>query len=240
MLTGLTQFNNAQIKGLFIFVIMSKGFLHSVAVFFLLLISLSGYGQRSDLVQFSGIIKATGTDVTVPFVTIKNTSFGNQTYMANHDGYFTFVAHKGDVIEFSSIGYQPFTITIPYVDGDKYSVNVEIQSLVEELPVVHVGPPLPWASIEEFTAEFLAINAGTDEFLNAKRNLSPEQLAALSAIVPRSAEEIGSFGSRMNHVQMNNRAMHQNALTPLMNPFAWGQLINQIKRGDFSRQKLKY
>lgn len=219
---------------------MSKGFPYIVAVIFALLISLSGSGQDKGIVQFSGIIKATGTNITVPYVTIKNTSFGNQTYMSNHEGYFTFVAHKGDVIEFSSIGYQSFSITIPQVDGDKYSVNLDIQSLVEELPVVHVGPPLPWASIEEFTAEFLALNNGSDEFLNAKRNLSPETLAALSMIVPREAGEIGSFSNRMHHVQMTNRAMHQNALTPLMNPFAWGQLINQIKRGDYSRQRLKY
>lgn len=219
---------------------MSKGFPHIAVLIFTLLIGLSAFGQRRDLVQFSGIIKATDTDITVPYVTIKNTSFGNHTYISNHEGYFTFVAHKGDVIEFSSIGYQSFTITIPHVEGDKYSVNLEMQSLVEELPVVHVGPPLPWASIEEFTADFLALNNSSDEFLSAKRNLSPEKLAALSMIVPRSAEEIGSFSGRMNHVQMSNRAMHQNALSSLMNPFAWGQLINQIKKGDFSRQRLKY
>lgn len=204
------------------------------------LLSFSSYGQKKEIVQFSGIIKATGTDIEVPYVTIKNTSFGNQIYISNHEGYFTFVAHKGDVIEFNSIGYQSFSVTIPQVDGDKYSVTLEMESLVEELPVVNVGPPLPWASIEEFTAEFLALNSGADEYLNAKRNLSPEALASLSLIVPRSAEEIQSFSNRMHHVQMNNRAMHQNALTPLMNPFAWGQLINQIKRGDYSRKKLKY
>ncbi|MFD2598359.1 hypothetical protein ACFSQ3_05285 [Sphingobacterium corticis] len=198
------------------------------------------FAQKKEIVQFSGVITATGTEIEVPYVTIINSSFGDQLFIANHEGYFTFVAHKGDLIKFSSIGYKPFEITIPNVSGDKYSVSVEMESLVEELPIVTVGPPLPWASVEEFTAAFLSLGEGTDELLNARRNLSPEALAALSNILPRRAEEIGSFNNRMNDVQMYNRGMRQNATTPFLNPFAWGQLINQIKRGDFSRQRLKY
>lgn len=159
--------------------------------------------------------------------------------MSNFEGYFSFVARKGDVIEFSSIGYKTLTVTVPDVEGDRYTLPIEMESMVEELPVVTVGPPLPWASVEEFTADFLGM-ISTDESLMAKRNLSPEALASLAMILPRSAEEIQGFSNRMQHVQMSNRNMHQNALTPFTNPFAWAQLINQIKKGNFSRQKLKY
>lgn len=190
--------------------------------------------------QFSGVITATGTTIEVPYVTIINSSFGNQLFIANHQGYFTFVAHKGDVIAFTSIGYKPMTVTIPEVADDKYSVDIEMESLVEELPIVTIGPPLPWASVEEFTMAFLGLNEGTDEYLNARRNLSPEAMAALSLILPRSADEMQSFTGRMKDVQMRNTGMRQNALTPFLNPFAWGQFINQIKSGDFSRQRLKY
>ncbi|MCL7988378.1 hypothetical protein M8998_10550 [Sphingobacterium sp. lm-10] len=205
-----------------------------------LLFSSIAQAQKREIVQFSGVITATGTTIEVPYVTIINSSFGNQLFIANHEGYFTFVAHKGDVIAFTSIGYKPLTVTVPDVPGDKYSLNVEMESLVEELPIVTIGPPLPWASIEEFTMAFLGMNAGTDEYLNARRNLSPEALAALSMILPRSPEEMQSFDGRMNHVQMNNTGIRQNALTPFLNPFAWGQFINQIKSGDFSRKRLRY
>lgn len=224
---------------MFIFVHMIKG----LPFFILCICLLTGsfvYAQKKEIVQFSGVIKATGTTIEVPYVTIINSSFGNQLFIANHEGYFTFVAHKGDVIAFSSIGYKPLTVTIPDVPGDKYSLNVEMESLVEELPIVSVGPPLPWASIEEFTMAFLAMNSGTDEHLNARRNLSPEALAALSAVLPRSPEEMQSFDGRMNHIQMNNSGIRQNATTPFLNPFAWGSFINQIKSGDFSRKRLKY
>lgn len=199
------------------------------------------YAQKREIVQFSGVITATGTTIEVPYVTIINSSFGNQLFIANHEGYFTFVAHKGDVIAFSSIGYKPMKITVPNdISGDKYSLNIEMESLVEELPIVSIGPPLPWASVEEFTMAFLSLNGTMDEHLNARRNLTPEALAAISAILPRSPEEMQSFDGRMNHVQMNNSGMRQNATTPFLNPFAWGSFINQIKNGDFSRKRLKY
>lgn len=215
--------------GLYIFILL--------AVFFA---AFRAEAQKREIVQFSGFIQATGTDIAVPYVTITNKSYGNQVFIANHEGYFSFVAHKGDIIEFSSIGYAKIDITIPDVAGDKYTSQIEMASQVEELPVVTIGPPLPWASIEEFTAAFLSLNAAGDDLLSAQRNLSPEALASLSLIIPRSAEEIQNFSNTQRHVGMINRNMHQNAMTPFMNPFAWAQLINQIKRGDFSRQKLKY
>lgn len=219
---------------------MTKAVLYIVILWMGLAAALRVQAQNLEIVQFSGFIQATGTDIAVPYVTITNKSYGNQVFMANHEGYFSFVAHKGDVIEFTSIGYDKVEVTIPNVPGDKYTTGIQMTSKVEELPVVTVGPPLPWASIEEFTAAFLNLNASGDDLLAARRNLSPDALASLSSIIPRSAEEIQNFNNVQRHVGMTNRNMHQNAYTPFMNPFAWGQLINQIKRGDFSRKKLKY
>lgn len=217
-----------------------KLYLKLLSISFLLCISLTTFAQQKRIVQFSGIITALNTDVAVPYVTLRNTSYANETFTANHEGYFTFVAHVGDEIELSSIGYANIKITIPQVAGDKYTLNIEMTPLVKELPVVTIGRPLPWASIEEFNREFLAMNVGYDDILSAQRNLSPQALAALSKVVPRSAEEIQAFNNFQRHINMSNKAINQNFANPLLNPFAWGQLINQIKRGDFSRERLKY
>ena len=205
-----------------------------------ILVSQHLFGQQQHVVQFSGYITAEGTDIAVPYVTIRNTSYGNEIYTANHEGFFTFVAHVGDVIALSSIGYEAIEVTVPPTVGDKYTIRLEMKPLIEELPVVTVGPPLPWASIEEFNREFLALNSANDEILTAQRNLSPQALSALSRIVPRNAEEIQTYNSLRRHINMSNQAINQNMANPLLNPFAWGQLINQIKRGDYSRQRLKY
>ena len=206
----------------------------------LLTVGFWAQAQEGKIVQVSGYIVAEGTEISVPYVTIRNESYGNEGYAANHEGYFSFVAHTADEIVFSSIGYRSVKIKIPAVSADKYTVRIELTPTIEELPVVTVGPPLPWASIEEFNMEFLALRIGSDDVLTAKRNLSPQALASLSKIVPRSAEEIQTYNNFQRHINMSNRAINQNMANPLLNPFAWGQLINQIKRGDYSRQRLKY
>jgi len=195
------------------------------------------YAQKSKIIQFSGLITSPGSDLPVAYATIRNSSFNDQTFISNNDGYFSFVAHVGDVIKFSSVGYDPVTFTIPDVPDDKFTAHISMRSLVIELPAV---TPFPWASYEDYIAEFMAMTPGSDPIANARRNISPEAMAALARIVPRSAEEIQSFNSKQRHNNMNNKNINQRYNNPLLNPFAWAELINQIKRGDYSREKLKY
>lgn len=157
--------------------------------------------------------------------------------MSNNDGYFSFVAHMGDTIQFSSVGYDPITFVIPHVPDDKYTANIKMRSLVIELPAV---TPFPWASYEDYLAEFMAMQPGVDPVATARKNISPEAMAALAQLVPRNADEIQSYNSLQRHSYMNNKNINQRFNNPLLNPFAWAQFINQIKRGDYSREKLKY
>jgi len=195
------------------------------------------YAQQSKIIQFSGLITSPGSDLPVAYATIKNTSYQDQTFISNNDGYFSFVAHVGDVIKFTSVGYDPVTFVIPDVPDDKFTAHISMRSLVIELPAV---TPFPWASYEDYIAEFMAMSSGIDPIANARRNISPEAMAAMARIVPRSAEEIQSFNSKQRHNIMNNKNINQRYNNPLLNPFAWAELINQIKRGDYSREKLKY
>lgn len=195
------------------------------------------YAQQGKIIQFSGLITSPGSDLPVAYATIKNSSFHDQTFISNNDGYFSFVAHVGDIIKFTSIGYDPVTFEIPNVPDDKFTAHISMRSLVIELPAV---TPFPWASYEDYLAEFMAMTPGGDPIANARRNLSPEAMAALARLVPRSAEEIQSYNSKQRHNIMNNKNINQRYNNPLLNPFAWAELINQIKRGDYSREKLKY
>lgn len=196
------------------------------------------YAQQGHILQFSGLITSTNNaDLPVAFATIKNVSFKEQTFVSNNEGYFSFVAHSGDTILFSSVGYEPVTFVIPDVPDDKYTAHIQMRSLVIELPAV---TPFPWASYEDYLADFMALKPGDDAVSTARRNISPEAMAALARIVPRSAEEIQSYNSKQRHTIMSNKHINQRMANPLLNPFAWGELINQIRRGDYSREKLKY
>ncbi len=207
-------------------------------VFFLCLSGYLSSGQQKNILQFSGLITSTNnSDLPVAFATIKNISFRDQTFISNNDGYFSFVAHAGDTILFTSVGFSPLTYVIPSVQSDRFTAHIQMRSLVIELPAV---TPYPWASYEDYLTDFMALKPGDDPVSAAKRNLSPEAMAALARIVPRSAEEIQSYHSLQRHTTMSNKNINQRMNNPLLNPFAWGELINQIRRGDFSREKLKY
>ncbi|MCI0921504.1 peptidase associated/transthyretin-like domain-containing protein [Sphingobacterium rhinopitheci] len=215
-------------------------FLIHISVF-LLALFVGGYNslyaQQRNIVQFSGIITSPGSELPVAYASIKNISFKDQVFMSNNDGYFSFVAHVGDTIKFSSVGYDPVTFVIPNVPDDKYTAHISMRSLVIELPAV---TPFPWASYEDYLSEFMAMSSGIDPVANARKNLSPQAMAAMARVVPRSAEEIQSFNSKQRHNIMNNKNINQRYNNPLLNPFAWAEFINQIKRGDYSREKLKY
>ncbi|MFZ4862756.1 hypothetical protein ACL9RF_11270 [Sphingobacterium sp. Mn56C] len=195
------------------------------------------HAQSTKIIQLSGLITSTGSDLPVAFVTIKNSSYNNQTFIANNEGYFSFVVHVGDTIQFSSVGYDPQTFIVPNVPDDKFTAHIQMRSLVIELPAV---TPYPYASYEDYIAAFLAMRPGEDPVAVARRNLNPDAIAALARIVPRSAEEIQSYNSSQRHINMSNRNMNQRGNNQLLNPFAWAEFINQIKRGDFSRERLKY
>lgn len=197
----------------------------------------SAHAQNRQIIQFSGLITSYVSDLPVGFVTIKNTSYNNQTFVSNNDGYFSFVAHVGDVIQFSSVGFDPVLFEIPEVAEDKYTASIKMRALVIELPAI---TPYPWASYEDYLSEFMAMGSGDDPIAAARRNLSPEAMAALARIVPRSADEIQTVNSLQRHQYMQNKNINQRMNNPFLNPFNWYQMINSIKKGDFSREKLKY
>ncbi|HUH17621.1 hypothetical protein [Albibacterium sp.] len=195
-------------------------------------ISLSSYAQESTedkLVQFTGIIQnADSSTVVVPFVSIKNISYQNQFFASNHQGYFSFVAHERDTIEFSAIGYRTTRIVIPESNENRYSEIIKMQASITNLPVVVV---LPWASVEEFNLAFLALEVADDDYLLAKRNLNRESLLAMAREAPRSAAEIQNYNAVSSHLNMVNKNINQRYANPLLNPFAWAKFIDQISKG---------
>lgn len=209
-----------------------------VKQFFLFIICLlcgfTAVAQERKIVQFSGIIETLGSAETVAYVTIQNKSFRDKMYVSNFQGYFSFVAHEGDTIRFTSVGFEKLSYVIPKSAHDKVSVTIKMNNLIHELPMV---TPFPWASIEEFNIAFMELGTVDDNEFRALRSLSPESLAAMARVTPRSAEEIYNYGTTQQHMRMNNKYMNANGTNQLFNPLAWGALIQQISRGNQSRGK---
>lgn len=184
------------------------------------------------LVQFSGIITDVDSNFVVPYVTITNKSNKDQRYGANYKGYFSFVAHPGDTLVYNAIGYSDKMITIPLtVKAVTYTQMVKMKSEIVYLPAVRI---YPWATIEEFTKDFMAMKIADDDMEIARKNLSGGSINSMIRNLPRDAGEISSSNFRIDQERELNRNLVQG--NPLLNPFAWGKLMQQIFSGDKSRQ----
>ena len=204
---------------------------------FFLFCSLSGFSQVGDkkLVQFSGIIINRDSNTVVPYVTITNVTGRDQFFSANYKGYFSFVANEGDTLVFTAVGYKREGVVIPInLSDDKYTILMKMQQEVINLPMVQV---YPWASTDEFKKEFMTLKFADDDLEIAKKNVSRESLSAMMASLPRDGAEMQSFNFQNNHNRLVNRNINQRLANPLLNPFAWGALIQQIMQGDRSREQ---
>lgn len=205
---------------------------------FAILFASAAFAQKpaNKLVQFSGIITNRDSNIVVPYVTITNQTVDkNLAYIANYKGYFSFVAHEGDTLTFSAVGYSKQSISIPKnLPDDKYTVQIKMKQEVISLPMVRV---YPWASEEEFKKDFLTMKIADDDLAIAKKNISSAKMASLISTLPRDGQEMQSMNYQNNHRAMMNKNINQRMANPLLNPFAWGAFIQQIMKGDESRSK---
>ena len=185
--------------------------------------------MRGTLVQFSGIVhNADSTRGIIPYVSIVNISYQGQSFVSNYKGYFSFVAHERDTINFSCVGYAATTIVIPAnVADNSYTMKIDLKAQIPNLPVFHV---FPWATTEEFRKDFLSMRIADDDLEIAKKNASEASLVALSRTLPRDAYETNTFQDFHNNV-VNSHSI----VNPLFNPFSWATLIREISAGDKSR-----
>ena len=73
---------------------------HFIFVLFFILSGYASYSQERKILQFSGIVETISSGLPVGYTTITNESFRNEAYMANNEGFFSFVAHVGDTLRF--------------------------------------------------------------------------------------------------------------------------------------------
>jgi len=191
--------------------------------------------KSAKLVQFSGIITDTDSNAVVPYVTVSNLSNKDQKFAANYQGYFSIIVNPGDTIRFSAVGFYDKELVLPAEIADfKYTAMVQMKPEVVFLRAVQI---YPWATIEEFNKEFLSMKVADDDMAIAKKNLSPKSLQHMILTLPRSSAEISNSNYRYNFDRMVNVNMRQT--NPLLNPFAWGRLMQQIMQGDKSRESDK-
>jgi hypothetical protein len=186
---------------------------------------------EKKLIQFSGIITDVDSNNVVPYVTVTNLTNKSQRYGANYKGFFSFIAHPGDTILYTAVGYRDLLLPIPAeINDTKYTAMIKLKADIINLPTVRV---YPWATVEEFTRDFMAMKIADDDYAIALKNLSQESISGMIQSLSRDGGEIQSINYRLNHDRALNKNMVQT--NPLLNPFAWGKLMQSIFKGDKSK-----
>lgn len=189
--------------------------------------------RNSDtmLVQFSGLILTADSIMPVPYVNIFIPGTGRGT-ISDLNGFFSFVARKGDEVRFSAVGYKSSSFIIPdTLAGYKYSM-IKLMSadtfyldeaVIQVLPSRHV-----------FDYYFVKADVPDDDLERARKNLEREAMR-------EQIEKMGMDGQENSkyYLQQQAQKFYWAGQIPPMNifsPIAWAKFFEAWQRGDFKRQ----
>ncbi|MDU0372543.1 carboxypeptidase-like regulatory domain-containing protein [Hymenobacter endophyticus] len=193
-------------------------------------------GQRR-VVQFSGIVASGDSLLGVPGAAIFVPKAGRGT-ASNPYGYFSLPVLAGDSIVIRSLGYRNQYVIIPEdYQRQSYSVIVSLQEDATVLPEVRI---FPYATERAFKEAFLAMKAPSEADRTPADKLNEKVMRRMFNTLPVTS--MGNYRQTMQAQQNDQQRRMGFGATPatnnpLLNPFSWLQLINQVKSGEFKKKE---
>lgn len=202
---------------------------------FMLMSQWSTAQVKSDkLVQFSGIVLDGSSSelLPVPYVNISVKEKNRGTY-SDFNGFFSIVVEKGDLIEFSAVGYSSVQFRIPdTLQDNRYSM---VQLMTQDTINLPETVVFPWPSREHFKLEFLAMDVTSEMQQRALKNLANETLERMRSEVALDGNEQADY-----YLRQQARSYYHIGQTPPMNifnPLAWKQFFDAWKSGKFKKKE---
>ncbi len=190
---------------------------------------------EKNLVQFSGVVitEEGGRMIPVPYagIVIPKRKVGTA---ANYQGFFSIVAERGEIVNFSALGFRKATFKVPdSLKEDRYSM---VQILSRDTILLDEAVIFPWPSRDHFKVEFLAMNINDELERRAVENLASETLEKVRETTPFDGRETGSMYLRQ---QAKNYYYYGGQIPPMniFNPGAWQQFFKSWQNGDFKKKK---
>lgn len=194
--------------------------------------SASAQSKNDSLIQFSGVLLTRDSLEAVPFATVMIKG-SNRGTISDYYGYFSFVAERGDTIQFSYVGFKDAFFWIPdSLDRKNYSL---IQMMDVDTVILQEAVIYPWPTKEQFRQAFLDLRLPEDDKQIAMRNLERAELKERMENMEASGSESFKIANQMRA----NQLYYAGQLPPnnLLNPIAWAKFIKAWKNGDFKRKK---
>ena len=205
-------------------------------IFFLLfLVPVAAKAQfetyKDSVVQLYGVIMSADSLKALPSVSVM-VKGRNQGTISSEQGVFSIPLLRGDVIEFTSVGYKPKVVTIPKnLVGNQQSM---IQLMVEDTVYLPATIIKRRPTRQEFERDFITASVPNDEQEIARQNLSESNRRALLAVYPRDGREASNY-----YLKQNAQKYYSAGQLPpqnIFNPMAWAEFIKAWKRGDFKNK----
>ncbi|WP_192348424.1 carboxypeptidase-like regulatory domain-containing protein [Algoriphagus sp. Y33] len=210
--------------------LLSATFVFLIGIFFSSLEVKAQGEQEKKVIQLSGIILNADSTDAVAGVNIYVPKKGRGT-SSGRFGYFSMPVLAGDSVVFSFIGLKKQTFKVPdTVESDRISLILTMQ--VDEIALAEIEV-MPYPTEEEFKQAIIALNV-VDPMSISRANMSPEMLLRWAESMPASANENFRYFQQGQAIQ--NQDLYGPRTLRLLDPFAWGQFIRSIKRGDLKKK----
>ncbi|MEY3450279.1 MAG: hypothetical protein RL711_104 [Bacteroidota bacterium] len=196
--------------------------------------NVHAWAQGKDkVIQLSGLVVCNDSlyGVFGAHLYVPKTGRGTST---NGVGFFSMPVVEGDSLVITAIGYKQQSFKVPYGMEDKVSLMVDLKQDTLLQPVIDV---FPYYTEELFKQAFLALKLPDQQYQSLNYNLSDRVMASLYA----KSEMDGSMNHKyfMQQQAYKQETRFQAPSISLLNPFAWAQFIQSVKRGDFKKKKYK-
>jgi len=186
---------------------------------------------RDSVVQLYGVVMTADSLQPLPSVSVV-VKGQNRGTITNGQGVFSIVVLKGDVIEFTSVGFKPKTVSIPHtLQGNQHSI---IQLMVNDTVYLAATIIKPRPSREQFERDFVNTQIPDDQLEVARKNNSENTRRVLMATLPRDGREAAN--NYFSKQASKNYYAGQIAPMNIFSPFAWAEFIKAWKRGDFKKK----
>lgn len=186
---------------------------------------------KDSVVQLYGIVMTADSLRALPSVSVV-VKGQNRGTITNLQGVFSIVVLKGDIIEFSSIGFKPKDALIPRdLVGNQHSMIQLMTIDTVYLPATIIKPR---PTREQFERDFVQTTVPDDDIEVARQNTEMAKRRVLAQTLPRDGGEATNFNLKQNATRY-----YYSGQTPpqnIFNPFAWGEFIRAWKRGDFKKK----
>ncbi len=186
----------------------------------IILINCELTAQQRHVLQVSGVVVATDSLVSMPFVTIYRSSDHRGTY-SDYSGYFTLPMQAGDTLNFTCIGLKNSSFVI---SSDTTQNHVSIVQLMEtDTFTMQTITILPYPAPHKLRQELLALDLPGDGYKQFDRQ--PSNVAAYDGLYDLAEQSTSNEQALLNSRVTSGLVVGGN----LLDGAAWKRFVRSLK-----------